>query len=69
MSYDKYGDGPDPYTYPNSQVLINKFGIIDDDQFMARENYLVGLPYDQRRNLLPDNESDPFQHVDTIKIK
>ncbi|MDN0103618.1 Fic/DOC family protein [Yersinia bercovieri] len=37
MSYDKYGGGPDPYTYPNSQVLINKFGITDDDQFIEME--------------------------------
>ncbi|WP_145518979.1 Fic/DOC family protein [Yersinia mollaretii] len=37
MSNDKYGDGPDPYTYPNSQVLINKFGITDDDQFIEME--------------------------------
>lgn len=37
MSNEKYGDGPDPYTYPNSQVLINKFGITDDDQFIEME--------------------------------
>ncbi len=37
MNSDKYGDGPDPYTYPNSQVLINKFGITDDDQFIEME--------------------------------
>ncbi|OJB78100.1 cell filamentation protein Fic [Yersinia ruckeri] len=34
---DKYGDGPDPYTYPNSQVLINKFDITDDSQFIEME--------------------------------
>ncbi|WP_235896856.1 hypothetical protein [Yersinia thracica] len=34
---DKYGDGPDPYTYLNSQGLINKFGITNDDQFIEME--------------------------------
>lgn len=37
MIGDKYGDGPDPYTYPNSQVLINKFGITNDSQFIEME--------------------------------
>lgn len=37
MNSDKYGDGPDPYTYPHSQVLINKLGITDDDQFIEME--------------------------------
>ncbi|QKJ05403.1 putative adenosine monophosphate-protein transferase Fic [Yersinia mollaretii ATCC 43969] len=34
---DKYGQGPDPYTYPNSQVLINKLSITDDVQFIEME--------------------------------
>ncbi|WP_315850705.1 hypothetical protein [Yersinia aleksiciae] len=37
MSSDKYDDGPDPYTSPNSQILINKLGITDNDQFIEME--------------------------------
>ena len=37
MNSDKYGDGPDPYTYPDSQVLINRFDITDDGQFIEME--------------------------------
>ena len=30
MSRDKYGTGPDPYCYPDSDILLNTLNIRDD---------------------------------------
>ncbi|AFI88951.1 Fic/DOC family protein [Pectobacterium parmentieri] len=40
---DKYGSGQDPYTYPDSNVLINKLGINDDSKFGDAERQLSEL--------------------------
>ncbi|MCE9733687.1 putative adenosine monophosphate-protein transferase Fic [Pectobacterium sp. IFB5596] len=40
---DKYGSGQDPYTYPDSNVLINKLGVNDDSQFDDAERQLSEL--------------------------
>lgn len=40
---DKYGSGQDPYTYPGSDVLINKLGITHDRQFDHAERQLSEL--------------------------
>ncbi|MCL2893128.1 Fic/DOC family protein [Brenneria tiliae] len=40
---DKYGSGQDPYTYPDSDVLINKLGIEDDGEFEYAERQLSEL--------------------------
>lgn len=53
--FDKYGTGEDPYTYKNTDVLINKFGIDDSallekaeqefTQLAAAEIQLQPAPY------------------------
>lgn len=40
---DKYGTGQDPYTYPSSDVLKNKLGIRNYDEFANAERQLSEL--------------------------
>ncbi|MGB3383911.1 MAG: Fic family protein [Marinomonas sp.] len=40
---DKYGVGQDPYTYPNSNTLVNKLHIKDEKQLCELENQLSTL--------------------------
>jgi len=38
---DKYGVGQDPYCYPNTKVLINKFGIKDEKILQEAEREIT----------------------------
>ncbi len=40
---DKYGTTQDPYTYPNSTVLVNKLNITNEDVLEAAERDLTTL--------------------------
>lgn len=68
---DKYGAGQDPYCYPNTKVLINKFGIKDEKilQEAEREITTVALkdiffsspPYNL--NYLKNIHDTLFSHI------
>lgn len=42
-SYDYQYDSQDPYVYAGSKVLINKFGLRDDDELWAVERAITGV--------------------------
>lgn len=42
---DKYGAGQDPYCYPDSDVLVNKLNIRDEETLVAAEIEFTTLRY------------------------
>ena len=47
MSFDKYGDGQDPYCYPGTSVLKNRFDLRNDEDLREVELYISATVSEQ----------------------
>jgi len=60
---DKYGTGDDPYCYPDSDVLINKLDIKEDEKLAEAEKVLSDLSLDDIEFAPPPYNLDYFQSI------
>lgn len=60
---DKYGTGSDPYCYPDTEVLINKLDIRDDDKLSEAEKVITDLSLDEIEFSSPPYDLEYFQNI------
>ncbi|MBY6064565.1 Fic/DOC family protein [Pseudidiomarina sediminum] len=63
---DKYGFGQDPYCYPNSDVLVNKLNIDDEDTLATAEIEFSTLRYKSYRSFTRDLREFTLQHLQSL---
>lgn len=60
---DKYGIGQDPYCYPNSDVLVNKLNIRDEDALAAAEIEFSTLRFKSYRSSALGIQDFTLEHL------
>jgi len=62
LSSDKYGDGQDPYCYPGTSVLKNRFDLRNDEDLREVELYISAKASEQL-----EFQSPPYS-LDNLKV-
>ena len=64
----KYGVGQDPYCYPNSDVLVNKLNIRDEDALAAAEIEFSTLRFKSYRSAISNIEDFTLEHLQRLHL-